>query len=83
MAQNDSDERYEIVRAVTDICFENGGVTKPMADNLADYVEQYANKARLSELKDFRKNWHTMIRQEVHQDLNDRIAKLTKLEAEL
>lgn len=32
--------RYQIIRTVTDICFENGGVTKPMADKLADYVQE-------------------------------------------
>ena len=33
-------------------------------------------EAKLKELEDFRNSWHTMIRQEVHQDLNDRIAQL-------
>ena len=35
---NQSD-RYDIVRAVTDICFDNGGVTRPMAEKLADYIQ--------------------------------------------
>lgn len=32
-------KRYDLIRDITDICFENGGVTKPMADKLADYME--------------------------------------------
>lgn len=32
-------ERKELIcREVTDICLDNGGVTKPMADKLTDYV---------------------------------------------
>lgn len=44
-----------------------------------EYVEIIKKRlARIDELKDFRKQWHTLIRQEVHQDLNDRIATLEK-----
>lgn len=43
------DERYDLIRSVTDICFNNGGVTKPMADKLADFIEQYVTKKRIEE----------------------------------
>lgn len=40
-------------------------------------IQQKQLEARLDELTDYRKNWHTMLRQEPHQDLNDRIAQLS------
>ncbi len=47
-----SDE--ELYQSITDICFENGGVTKPMADKLLKFIKQhreaYAVEARLDEL---------------------------------
>lgn len=39
-------------------------------------IANQVREAKIKELEDFRNNWHTMIRQEVHQDLNDRIAEL-------
>ena len=55
---NKADERYDVVRVVTDICFDNGGVTKPMADKLADYVLSYAEKARETAALDARIEEH-------------------------
>lgn len=46
------------------------------------YTHDRETEARIDELKYFRENWHTLIRQEVHQDLNDRIAALTATKEE-
>ena len=45
-------------------------------DALKALIANQIQEAKLKELEDFRNSWHTMIRQEVHQDLNDRIAQL-------
>lgn len=38
-------QREQICRRVTDICLDNGGVTKPMADELTDYVDEQIRQA--------------------------------------
>lgn len=35
----DMTKRYDLIADITSICLNNGGVTKPMADKLADYVQ--------------------------------------------
>ena len=50
--------------------------TKPDLAELKALIATQIQEAKLKELEDFRNSWHTMIRQEVHQDLNDRIAQL-------
>lgn len=41
----------ELYQSITDICFENGGVTKPMADKLMlpikQHREAYADEAKV------------------------------------
>jgi hypothetical protein len=36
-----SKDKFELYQKLTDVCFENGGVTKPMVDKLVAIVEAY------------------------------------------
>ena len=46
------DEQYQ---TLTDICAENGGVTKPMADKLYAYFQAECNRARIEWAQSVRK----------------------------
>lgn len=50
--------------------------------NLEALFTEHSKEEALKELFDFREQWHTMIRQEVHQDLNERIAQLKRNKGE-
>lgn len=52
------------------------GLEERQVDEIKALIATQVQEAKLKELEDFRNSWHTMIRQEVHQDLNDRIAQL-------
>lgn len=41
----------ELYQSITDICFENGGVTKPMADKLLQLLKQHREAYALEENK--------------------------------
>lgn len=43
----------ELRQQITDICFENGGVTKPMVDKLVVLIKQHELDARLDEAERF------------------------------
>lgn len=54
----DTELREKLLRDLTDICFDNGGVTKPMAEKLADYVTQYGNTREREGRIDERESMH-------------------------
>lgn len=39
----------ELRQEITDICFENGGVSKPMVDKLEAYVAKKCREARIDD----------------------------------
>ena len=43
-------EDTELDQKITDICLDNGGVTKPMADKLMHLITLHTQKARIDEL---------------------------------
>jgi len=58
------------------ISHPDGSVSDNQLNAIKSLIANAEKQARLVELKDFRQNWHTLIRQEIHQDLNDRIKEL-------
>ena len=54
-------EHTELYQKITDICFENGGVTKPMVDKLMNLITLHTQKAkRLSRIDEVRRAQETI-----------------------
>jgi len=70
-----SDE--ELYQSITDICFESGGVTKPMADKLMQLItadrKRVALEARISILEDVYDDDRPL---KTSMDIKKRIAEL-------
>jgi len=77
-----SDE--ELYQSITDICFENGGVTKPMADKLMELItadrKRVALEARISILEDVYDDDRPL---KTFMDIKKRIAELKAQQEEV
>lgn len=52
MKNIDTPEDTELYQKITDICFENGGVTKPMVDKLLNLITLHTKKATYNAVND-------------------------------
>ena len=70
-----------LYQKITDICFENGGATKPMVDKLYKLISDQVAKARIDELNRIpRTNYGNDFAIHINAYLDDRIAELRSKE---
>ena len=50
---SNTEPTIDLYQKITDICFENGGATKPMVDQLYELISDQVAKARIEELEMF------------------------------
>ena len=74
----------ELYQSITDICFESGGVTKPMADKLMQLITADRKRvelgARIDELNNVRDMYLSLV---THYRVVDRIAELKAQQEEV